>query len=477
MNGKNVKMLLTLSAGVAISASMQTSVAMADDNLSSPLSGTVTADVLNVRMNPNTSSSPMGTLKYNTAVSILEISNGWYKINFNGTTGWVYGEYVSISSNTAPAPDSSKGKGVVTADALNFRSGAGTSYTVIGELFYGQVVDLLSIDNGWYKVSFNGKIGYVSADYIKVENNGSDTPSSPSGPSAETYLFEGSVDADALNLRSGASTSYSVICTLYYGNKVNVIASYGSWYKVNYNGTVGYVNKNYIVPSNNESTPAPNPPSQAPSYGEITGKVAVVTADVLNVRSGASTDSSIVGTVRYGYKLPIVSYSNGWYKIQSGSISGYVYGDYVKVANETDAMHAVVRETPLIESQYTREQIVEKAKEYLGVPYVWGGFTPLGFDCSGLVQYVYKQFGITLERTTYYQVHQGQIADRNNLLPGDLIFFTTNEESPNDISHVGMYVGDDMFIHAPQPGDVVRYSNLNSTYYANKYYVSKRIIK
>jgi len=90
---------------------------------------------------------------------------------------------------------------------------------------------------------------------------------------------------------------------------------------------------------------------------------------------------------------------------------------------------------------------------------------------------VYKQLGICLERSTYYQVHQGIVVDRKDLKPGDLIFFTTNDDDPNDISHVGIYKGNDLFIQAPQPGDCVRVSNLNSAYYSNRYYVAKRIIK
>jgi len=147
------------------------------------------------------------------------------------------------------------------------------------------------------------------------------------------------------------------------------------------------------------------------------------------------------------------------------------------VISESEANTPKVRETPLISSNYSGEDIVNKSLEYLGVPYVWGGFTPVGFDCSGLVQYVYRQLGIELERTTFYQVHQGVTVSRDELKPGDLLFFTTDDDNPSSISHVGIYKGNDLFVQAPKAGDVVRVSNLNSAYYSNRYYIAKRIIK
>lgn len=103
------------------------------------------------------------------------------------------------------------------------------------------------------------------------------------------------------------------------------------------------------------------------------------------------------------------------------------------------------------------QQIGDKAKEYLGVPYVWGGTTPTGFDCSGLVQYVYAQFNINTTRTTYTQVYEGEYVPKENLTVGDLVFFG-DISSPH---HVGIYIGNRQFIHAPQTGDVVKISNLS----------------
>lgn len=107
-------------------------------------------------------------------------------------------------------------------------------------------------------------------------------------------------------------------------------------------------------------------------------------------------------------------------------------------------------------------EAVDIALQYLGVPYVWGGSTPSGFDCSGLTQYCYRQIGITLPRTSQSQYQAGKhiSADRLDLLvPGDLVFFGTNGD-PGLVHHVGMYVGDGNYVHAPYTGASVRVDSL-----------------
>ena len=118
-------------------------------------------------------------------------------------------------------------------------------------------------------------------------------------------------------------------------------------------------------------------------------------------------------------------------------------------------------------------QIVQIALEYLGVPYVWGGSSPSGFDCSGLAQYVYARCGITIPRTSRDQFASGSRipADRLDLLkPGDLVFFGTNGD-PGRVHHVGIYCGDGDFINAPATGETVRVSSLTGRIAARHDYV------
>lgn len=120
------------------------------------------------------------------------------------------------------------------------------------------------------------------------------------------------------------------------------------------------------------------------------------------------------------------------------------------------------------------EKVVGTARKYMGVPYVWGGTTPSGFDCSGFIYYVYAQNGVALPRTSAEQYGAGQSVSKADLKPGDLVFFETYKPGP---SHVGIYLGNGQFIHASSGGGKVLVSNLSSTYYTEHYIGSRRVLK
>ena len=120
--------------------------------------------------------------------------------------------------------------------------------------------------------------------------------------------------------------------------------------------------------------------------------------------------------------------------------------------------------------------VCEFAANFLGVPYVSGGTSPKGFDCSGFVQYVFSECGYQLPRTATEQCESLSITvDKSDLLPGDLVFFKQPGNS-KPIGHVGIYVGDGLFIHATYTGDVIRYGDLNTKYYIENYVTSKRLL-
>jgi len=123
----------------------------------------------------------------------------------------------------------------------------------------------------------------------------------------------------------------------------------------------------------------------------------------------------------------------------------------------------------------TGSRIIEKASKYLGTPYVYGGSSPSGFDCSGFTQYIYKQFGISLYRTAASQYGNGVQVSKSQLIAGDLVFFKCGGST---INHVGIYCGNGQFIHSSSPssGGVI-YSSLTSGYYANTYVGARRIVR
>ena len=118
-----------------------------------------------------------------------------------------------------------------------------------------------------------------------------------------------------------------------------------------------------------------------------------------------------------------------------------------------------------------RDDIVESAHQYLGVPYKWGGTSESGFDCSGLTRAIYRLNGISLPRASYEQYNDGSSVTKSKLQKGDLVFFTTNRSKR--INHVVVYVGNNEFIHAPSKGKVVSKARLDSAYW-NKTYKGAR---
>jgi len=112
--------------------------------------------------------------------------------------------------------------------------------------------------------------------------------------------------------------------------------------------------------------------------------------------------------------------------------------------------------------------VVGIAMQYLGTPYVWGGASPGGFDCSGFIMYVYSQVGVSLPHHAASQYGMGTPVSRDQLQPGDLVFF-------NGLGHAGIYIGGGQFIHAPHTGDVVKISSLSDSWYAATWVGARRI--
>lgn len=202
------------------------------------------------------------------------------------------------------------------------------------------------------------------------------------------------------------------------------------------------------------------------SYASCAEADAYTTADILNVRTMPNTDSAVIGQCVYGSSVEIIGRENEWYKIKYGNGCAYVHGDYV----QTNAAPAAVQaQAPLM-----GQQVVNIAKQYIGTPYVYGGMSPAGFDCSGFVKYVYSQLGVNLNRVAEDQAKNGYAVTRDSLAPGDIICFSSGSGS-SYISHVGIYVGDGKFIHSPRTGYTVTIENLNSGSYSRRYYCARRI--
>ena len=266
---------------------------------------------------------------------------------------------------------------------------------------------------------------------------------------AKADCIGGAETTTAVNLRTGAGTGNAIIATVGEGTALIVEADTGSgWYKVNYDGESGYMSADYLSFSETMDLTA---------QGWVDG------SDV-RMRAAAGTDSEIVRVTTYGESVEILGVDGEWYKVSAGGKTGYIRGDYVSFT-EPDPSQA-----PAAGS--IGEQIVAFAEQFLGTPYVWAGSSPSGFDCSGFVSYVFKNFGYTVNRTAASMYTNGVAVDKSDLQIGDAVFFASSSES---IGHVGIYIGDGEFIHSSSGCGYVTISGLDESYYSRMYVGARRI--
>ena len=447
---------------------------------------------LNVRSGASTSSSVIGSLSNGSKVTIVGESGSWYKINYGNTTGYVSKDYVQASGESGSSSGSSSqgttsgksGQVVNVHSSLNVRSGASTSSSVIGSLSNGSKITIVGESGSWYKINYGNTTGYVSKDYVQTSGesgSGSSSQETTSGKSGQVVNVHSS-----LNVRSGASTSSSVIGSLSNGSKVTIVGESGSWYKINYGNTTGYVSKDYIQSSGESNNSSNSGNSSSETASNKSGYVVNVHSS-LNVRSGASTSSSVIGSLSNGSKVTIVGESGSWYKINYGNTTGYVSKEYVSLGSSVPNTGNNSGNSNSNATSSTYETVYNAMTQHLGSPYVWGGAGELlttsyvrtmmsiypsqaaagrynralqyadqgyrAFDCSGLMQWGYRQAGINIGRSTYDQIFNGVEVSIYNVKPGDLLFYSSLE-------HVGMYVGNDMWIEAPNSSSNVRIVNV-----------------
>jgi len=287
-----------------------------------------------------------------------------------------------------------------------------------------------------------------------------------------------------INIRSAPSTSSKILGVFPKGFKAQVLSDAGRWVKISYDGIVGYVKSDYITITNEKRSTVSN--TSRASTAKTTAKAAQATVlkDNARLRSDMSTSSKILKTLKSGSKVYVLSREqNGWVKVKTldGTV-GYMAYYLLKMPSQFTSI-TVSRggfersQAETFENLSLAQRILEFAQRFYGVRYSYGGTSPsTGFDCSGFVQFVFKNFGIHLERTAAgMAMANGKRVSYNEIRPGDLLFFDT-DGGKNYINHVGIYLGDGKFIHASSAKRRVTITDLNS-FYGRFYMMAKRVIK
>ena len=384
-----------------------------------------------------------------------------------------------------------KGQVVNVTSLLRVRAEASTSSSVLGTMRNGTTFDIVSKSGNWYEIKFKGKNGFIYGDYVKEIT-------SPSVVSTTGKVVNVTSN---LRVRSGASTSSTVLGTLYSGNSVNIIGESRSWYKISYNSSTAYVHKDYITEtkpssgntSNNvgNSNSTSNGNSSSSEAMNETGVIVNVSTNI-RVRKEASSSSFVLGYLLNNQSINIIGKEGNWYKIKFNGSTGYVSSDYVKITNgnsnngsSNESSNGNNSNIESVSNSY--EIVLEAMKSQIGSPYAYGAAGELvtrdsinslkgrfpsyasqgkydfleqfvdsglrAFDCSGLMQWAFAKANINIGRSTYNQINAGIEVAISDINPGDLLF-------DNALGHVAMYIGNGQWIESPNSGKTVRITNV-----------------
>ena len=454
--------------------------------------GTVTTGELRLRRENSTSSQIIDLLDENQEVEIIGEDGDWYKVKVNDNIGYVNKQYIKvketgniIENNTESSEEKSEENTVVEEENKTEKAESKQEENVTssnekkqGTIKDGAKVRIIPLINGdiintvntnqevtivsnvglWSYVENDSVSGWVLTQDVSIktepitdtnveenndksvseenseqeknensneENNSTENetvvteekvevnPETMYG-SSKTYYVSGT----SVNVRSQASKSSEVVAVLTTNNEVTVTGESGEWYIVSINGTKAYIAKTLLSTTKKEVTSRSSNSVQEAS---------------------ASSTQAVSATAQ---------------------------------ATSVQSTETTVPETTTTASSSTGEAVVAYAKQFVGYPYVYGANGPNSFDCSGFAQYVYKHFGYSLNRTASAQSSNGVAVSKSNLQPGDLVFFNTS----GGISHVGIYIGGDQFVHASTSNTGVIISSLSSSYYQQRYVTARRIV-
>lgn len=271
----------------------------------------------------------------------------------------------------------------------------------------------------------------------------------------EIAVGVGLTTGSSLRMREAPTTDSSVVYTLNKNCALSILdTSEEDWYRVAYNGKIGYVSAEYLREIGGEE--------DFKAYARVSG-------EGVYVREAPSDASDVLNVIDNKAMVTVTDFEEGWYavKCQYGT-EGYIRSDFLDLT------------TPETSSSDSGKAsgIVALARKYVGVRYVYGGASPRGFDCSGFTMYLYKQYGYKLEHTASWQFNYGPgyKVSKSDLKPGDLVFFRDPKRAKGKAcSHCGMYIGNGQFIHASSSGGV-KISNLSASYYSTYYKGARRIM-
>ena len=421
-------------------------------------------------------------------------------------------------------------KGIITEEIVNVREKTSTDSKIIMYVSVNDKVDILEKTGDWYKIKYKNKEGYVYSDFVKV--NEEDMKNITYSEASKSEDDEVTLEVDQqLYLIAGTNIKITpnIVSTNIYtattNTNITLLEQVNNWSYISINDNLkGWVKNEDIkegseeVQSDSEVQEENKEEQKQVEKNET--KTAFVKYDNVNLRKEPSTDSSVVEKLKLNTQVTIIKEVDPvWNKVKVGNSTGYISQDLLSsekqkednkeenadtTSRDGDSTKRENEKTKTVETTQTKkaeskpttakktetstnttkkqattkgEEIVAYAMKFLGKPYVYGGSSPSGFDCSGFTSYVYKHFGYTISRSSVAQASEGKKVAKKDLQPGDLVIY--KNQSLTRVGHVGLYIGNNKMIHASEPGVGVIITDINakSHNYPKRFVMGRRIIK
>lgn len=377
----------------------------------------------------------------------------------------------------------------VLVDRAFMRNGPGTNYDPITRATAGAPLQVIGKYGDWYQVRerIDTPVYWMAGELLALPENAANTIFDifdsevplPPPPRLATVREAG------LTVRDGPGKNYVAVTTLALNANVELIERYQDWYHIAVDNTTGgWVRADFLeAPAeitkriiNAESIPDPSP-----------NLVGIITDDKVNLRRGPDSRHAKIDTANKGQRLDLIGKYKDWIQVSFNQKKIWVFRDLLNVSSHVLRRVPNTTDFPAlpvapVRSKYTNvstsSDVANVALQFVGYRYVWGGTTPQsGFDCSGLMQYAFKQLGVTVPRLAASQFNASngvQINGLENLAPGDMLFYVRTS-GRRGITHVSMYIGGGKMVHAMTPRYGVQVSNIYDKYWLDHYYGAVRI--